>query len=452
MKIKLYRSSTVGLNLNGFRILMDPWLTDGEYYGSWCHYPYYDLDKNINEINSYNAIYISHIHPDHSSENTLKKISKEIPVYIHSFHSKFLKLKLERIGFKVIELENNKRTKLDNSAYINIFAADNCDPELCFKFSGCADLFAKEGHSQQIDTLSIIDDGENVLMNVNDCPFELAQSTFKEIKKQYDRINVLLTGYGGAGPYPQCFENLNAEEKINAALSKEKQFLNQAVNYIDEIKPDYYMPFAGTYTLAGKLSNLQSLRGVSSIDNAYNIFENYYSSKNLLNSIKPIKLNPDSTFDLNIKEYDKDYKKIDYDEYQSYIDSELSNKLLNYEIDDVPSFEEIYELSKKAYKRFLDRILINNANLESDIFVKVNEKSIMLDRNKNLLVVNSDEIDQKSRKYVRYETDIRLLKRLLMGPRFAHWNNAEIGSHLKFFRKPNTFERNVYDAMNYFHC
>ena len=413
MKIKLYRSSTVGLNLSGYKLLMDPWLTDGEYYGSWSHYPYYDLDKNINEINSYNAIYISHIHPDHCSDDTLKKISKEIPIYIHSYHSKFLKLKLERIGFKVIELENNKRTKLDKNAYLNIFAADNCNPELCFKFAGCADFTAKEGHSQQIDTLSIIDDGKNVLMNVNDCPFELAQSTFKDIKKQYEKINVLLTGYGGAGPYPQCFENLNSEEKITAAQSKEKQFLNQAIKYIDEIKPDFYMPFAGTYTLAGKLSNLQSLRGVSSIDNAYNFLEKYYSSKNLSNSIKPIKLNPDSTFDLNIKEYDKDYKKIDYDEYQSYIDSELSNKLLNYEIDNAPSFEEIYELSKKAYKRFLDRIIINNANLESDIFVKVNEKSIMLDKNKNLLVVNSDEIDQKSRKYVRYETDIRLLKNCL---------------------------------------
>ena len=83
MKIKLYRSSTVGLNLSGYKILMDPWLTDGEYYGSWSHYPYYDLDKNINEINSYNAIYISHIHPDHCSDNTLKKISKEIPIYIN---------------------------------------------------------------------------------------------------------------------------------------------------------------------------------------------------------------------------------------------------------------------------------------------------------------------------------------------------------------------------------
>ena len=222
MKIKLYRSSTIGLNLSGYKILMDPWLTDGEYYGSWSHYPYYDLNKNINEINSYNAIYISHIHPDHCSDGTLKKISKEIPIYIHSYHSKFLKLKLERIGFKVIELENNKRTKLDKNAYLNIFAADNCNPELCFKFSGCADFTAKEGHSQQIDTLSIIDDGKNVLMNVNDCPFELAQSTFNDIKKQYEKINVLLTGYGGAGPYPQCFENLEYSEKIIESEKKKK--------------------------------------------------------------------------------------------------------------------------------------------------------------------------------------------------------------------------------------
>ena len=452
MKIKLYRSSTIGLNLSGYKILMDPWLTDGEYYGSWSHYPYYDLDKNINEINSYNAIYISHIHPDHCSDDTLKKISKEIPIYIHSYHSKFLKLKLERIGFKVIELENNKRTKLDKNAYLNIFAADNCNPELCFKFAGCADFTAKEGHSQQIDTLSIIDDGKNVLMNINDCPYELAKSTFKDIKKQYDKINVLLTNYGGAGPYPQCFENLNSEEKIIAAQSKEKQFLNQAINYIDEFKPNYYLPFAGTYTLTGKLSNLQTLRGVSTFDNAINFFENYYSSKNLSNFIKPLKLNTDSTFDLSIKEYDKDYQKINYDEYQSYIDLELSNKLLSYEKDEIPSFDEIYELSKKAYKRILDKMLIKNVNLKSDIFVKVNGKSLMLGKDKNLLVVNSDEINQKSKKYVRYETDIRLLKRLLMGPRYAHWNNAEIGSHLQFFRKPNIFERNIYGSMVYFHC
>ena len=289
-------------------------------------------------------------------------------------------------------------------------------------------------------------------MNVNDCPIELAQSTLQDIKKQYEQINVLLTGYSGAGSYPQCFENLNLEEKINTSQLMRKKFLNQAIKYIDEIKPNYYLPFAGTYSLTGKLSNLQNLRSVSNIDDAYNFFENYYSLKNLSNSIRPLKLNTGSTFDLNTKEYDKNYKKINYDEYQSYIDSELSNRLFDYEKDKVPCFDEIYELSKKAHQKFLDKILINNVNLKSDIFVKVNERSLMLSKDKNLLVVRSDEINQKSKKYVRYETDNRLLKRLLMGPKYAHWNNAEIGSHLKFFRKPNVFERNIYSSMVYFHC
>ncbi len=451
MKIKLYRSATVGLNLKNFKILMDPWLTDGEYYGSWSHYPFFDLEKNLPEINSYNAIYVSHIHPDHCSEDTFKKINKKIPVYIHSYHAKFLKLKIERLGFKVFELENNKRTQVSKNVYLNIIAADNCNPELCLKFSGCADLNAKEGNSQQIDTISLIDDGTNVLMNVNDCPIELAQSTFKDIKNQYEKINVLLTGYGGAGPYPQCFENFNSEEKIIAARSKEKQFLNQAIRYINEIQPDYYLPFAGTYTLTGKLSNLQSLRGVPSIENAFNFFETYYSSKNLSNTIKPLKLNNDSTFDLNIGEYDKEYQKINYDEYQSYIDTKLKNKLLVYEKDETPSFDEIYELSKKAYQKFLDKMLINNVNLKSDIFIKVNGKSLMLAKDKILSVIKSEEINQKSKKYVVYETDVRLLKRLLMGPRYAHWNNAEIGSHLKFFRKPDIFERDIYGSMIFFH-
>lgn len=452
MIIKLYRSSTVGLNLAGYKILMDPWLTDGEYYGAWSHFPYFDFNKNLDEINSYNAIYISHIHPDHCSEETLKKINKNIPIYIHSYHTKFLKLKLQALGFNILELENGKRTQLGKNAYLNIFAADNCNPELCFKFAGCVDLSAKDAHSQQIDTLSLIDDGKNVLMNVNDCPIELAQSTFNDIKRQYEKINVLLTGYGGAGPYPQCFENLNFDEKLLAGKAKERQFLNQATKYIDEIKPDYYLPFAGTYTLTGKLSNLQNLRGVSSVDNAYNFFENYYASKNLSDKIKPLKLNPESSFDLNTKEFDRDYKKINQSEYDLYIIEKLNKKLLSYEKDELPTFDEIYELSKKAYQKFLDKILINNVNLKSDIFIKVNGKSLMLGLDKNLSVVNTDDIDKKSKKYVRYQTDIKLLKKLLMGPRFAHWNNAEIGSHIKFFRKPNIYERDIYNSICYFHC
>ena len=79
-KIKLYRSATVGIESDDFKLLVDPWLTDGEYYGSWSHYPAFNFEKNLSEINSYNAIYISHIHPDHCSDETLKKINKHTPL------------------------------------------------------------------------------------------------------------------------------------------------------------------------------------------------------------------------------------------------------------------------------------------------------------------------------------------------------------------------------------
>jgi UDP-MurNAc hydroxylase len=452
MKIKLYRSATVGVILENYKILLDPWLTDGEYFGSWSHYPHFDFEKNLDEINSYDCIYVSHIHPDHCSEETLKKIDNNIPIYIHTYHEKFLKNKIERLGFKTIELENNKRTQIAKNVYLNILAADNCNPELCYKFIGCRDSNISENNSLQLDTISLIDDGKNVLMNVNDCPIELSKSTFNDIKKQYKYIDILLTGYGGAGPYPQCFENLDLSEKKTAAEKKKNQFLSQAKEYIDEFKPNYYLPFAGTYTLTGKLSNLKDLRGQASIDEAYSYFEDYYLSQNLSDKIKPLKLNLDATFDLTTKMVDLEYKKLDEEKLNSYIKEKLSHQLFSYEKDDLPSVDEIYELSKKAHLKFLDKILIHNVIIKSDIFIKINEvKSLMLGLDKKLSIIFTNEIDKKSTKYVVYQTDIRLLKRLLMGPKFAHWNNAEIGSHIKFFRKPNKFERDLHFAICYFH-
>lgn len=45
----------------------------------------------------------------------------------------------------------------------------------------------------------------------------------------------------------------------------------------------------------------------------------------------------------------------------------------------------------------------------------------------------------------------RLLKKLLMGPKYAHLNNAQIGSHINFFRSTNIYEQDVYASMCYFH-
>jgi len=62
-----------------------------------------------------------------------------------------------------------------------------------------------------------------------------------------------------------------------------------------------------------------------------------------------------------------------------------------------------------------------------------------------------NETDLLSEPFVKISVDHNLLHRLLRGPRFAHWNNAEIGSHLRFERKPNHFERGLYHCLCFMH-
>ena len=231
MKITHLQSSTQLIHLGDLKVLTDPWLTDGEYYGSWYHYPPFG-EGNIDNL-EYDFIYVSHIHPDHLSEQTFKSLPHKKPVLIHNYDSKFVKRKLEMLGFEVIECDNAKPFVFENGSSITIFAADNCNPELCGKFLGCGVVEKKFG-STGIDTLALFKMGNQSILNTNDCPYDLASKTIKANNLHTLKIDLLLVGYAGAGPYPQCFEFDTLDEKLIAAKGKEDQFLLQAIKYIKD--------------------------------------------------------------------------------------------------------------------------------------------------------------------------------------------------------------------------
>ncbi len=450
MKIKLYRSSTLGIIFDNFKILTDPWLVDGEYYGSWHHYPNFNLDEKLSEINSYDAIYISHIHPDHCSEKTLSRLRKDIPIYIHSYHSKFLKRKINNLGFRVIELENNKRFCLTDKIGINIIAADDCNPQLCYKFIGCADLNANGG-SQQIDSVCIVDDGKDVVLNLNDSPYQLACKLAKKIKTQYEKISILLTGYAGAGPYPQCFENLDKVSMENESKKKKKYFLNQALNFIKLFNPDHYMPFAGTYLLGGDLANLNSYRGVPLLADAYEFLEKKIHQEKLTN--KSMNLYYDNIFDLDKKKVINQSNQHELLDYKKYISNVLSKKKMDYQDAFETSSEEIIDLLDKAKNKYFERIENFKVRFNTKLIIQIDqEKLYFIDSQKQ----NSKIIDKSQLKnlenFVKINTDKNLLTNILKGPKYAHWNNAEVGSHLKFFRFPDNYERGFYYSLSFLHC
>ena len=93
---------------------------------------------------------------------------------------------LQLIILKVIEISNFEELKLSESFSIKAIAADNCDPELCYKFNGCADVNIK-GETQQIDSLSIINCNNQNILNIenlheDDLPCRLN----KNLNFQYD--------------------------------------------------------------------------------------------------------------------------------------------------------------------------------------------------------------------------------------------------------------------------
>jgi UDP-MurNAc hydroxylase len=446
MKITYVKSATVGVEAHGVRILTDPWMTDGEYYGAWYHYPPLAFDESFLEKVDY--IYVSHIHPDHFSKSTFQRLDKQIPVLIHSYQSKFLKSNIERLGFTVIELPHNTRTHLKNGVYINILAADNCNPELCARFFGCGIVEAKFG-STQIDTISVIDDGTFTVVNTNDCPFDLATDTLKAVKAQYPKTDMLLVGYGGAGPFPQCF-NLEESEKLQAADKKRSQFLDMGVKYIRELKPDFVIPFAGTYVLGGKLARLNPYRGVPEIEEA----AAYYSRQT---DARTILLNSYESFDLASQTSTKPYIPTNLEEKQLYIENTLSQIRLDYEEGDEESYfdthrDDIIKRIDGAYDRFEAKR--KEINFQSDthtlLFLAPDLWCNISNQGGGYSFINEEE-KNRIQHFVSYKVDIRLLHRILQGPRFAHWNNAEIGSHIEFDRKPNVFERGLHYSMNFFH-
>ena len=159
-------------------------------------------------------------------------------------------------------------------------------------------------------------------------------------------------------------------------------------------------------------------------------------------------LSSESEFDLNLEVYSKEYEKFDVNKYKKYLEL-ISKRKFDFENDNYPDLNEIFDLSKSAHLKYLEKKLIFNMKFDTDIFIEIYENYIKLGKDNKISLENNIKLSND--KFVLYKVDPRLLKLLLLGPRYAHWNNAEIGSHLKFFRKPNIFERQVYGSMNYFH-
>ena len=444
MKLTYVTNACVIIEHEGKRVMCDPWLIDGAYYGSWFHYP--ALKVAPEDFASVDFIYISHIHPDHMDVRSLQRLPKHLPILILDYAEKFLLHHLQRLGFQTIhELPNGESFQFGPHFSIQIFAADNCNPEVCGHFFGCS-LASPHKQTQQLDSLAVFKGGEKTICNTNDCPYAMSWAVCDQIMKEYPYIDFLLVGYRSAGPYPQCFDSLSVDEKEAEALKGQKTRLELALDYIRHLKARAFLPFAGQYVLSGKLVPLNAYI-LPDIEDLPQLFIPLLKQKKVASQL--IMLNSMASYDLETEQISEPFSPPTKSARSAYLDT-LKPLKFDYEDDDVADLSptKLLDLLKQAHQKLQDHRKIFRFETDWKVVIDLSDKGAFLIPFQDT-PPSQVSLSSLVEPYLKIRIDPRLFLRILH--RKAHWNNAEIGSHLFFERRPNEFNRNLHFLMSFFH-
>lgn len=419
--------------------MCDPWLTDGCYYGAWAHYPEF-TDWWSKDLQNIDYIYVSHIHPDHFDKPTMLGLKgvwggKQPPVLMHKFPFRFFRKQVEDLGYEVIEIENGGKFDLSPQAEIRIFSADNCDPAACGSFYGCT---MPASIDSQIDSLAVIKDGHHTVVNVNDCPIGLSKTLCEKIASEYE-VDLAMVAYAGAGPYPQCFV-MPPGHMISQAVKKRHQFIDNVAAFAKVLRARRVFPFAGDYQLCGRLSALNEFRGVPELRDVHIRLCDM--------GVRTIGIEPGQTVDINQRAFfDLEDTRLDR---MSYVNNVLANRRLDFDDDQEPKVEA-ERLWPDAFKRFESKRREYGGTWNATAYIQNGDHYFMMPPEGGWSIVAKVDREEP---YVSISCDQRLLTRLLSGPRDgAHWNNAQIGSHITFDRQPvELYEPALYHLLSYLHA
>ena len=98
MRLTFIDSACAIFEHSGYRVLADPWLSNGAFEGSWYHFPV--VKTKPHDIENVDALYISHVHPDHFDLPTLRSFRRDVPIIVLDHGKNYLHRLLRNEGFE----------------------------------------------------------------------------------------------------------------------------------------------------------------------------------------------------------------------------------------------------------------------------------------------------------------------------------------------------------------
>jgi UDP-MurNAc hydroxylase len=427
MRITQITNACAILESGGTRLLCDPWLSDGAFEGSWFHFP--PVKHRPRDLGRIDAVYISHIHPDHFDPATLAQFPRDLLILVLKGPGDFLGKALERQGFtNVVALADRQ---------VHQVGALRCQVLPPF----CGHNFFDSSVGNLIDTALLVDDGRFRVMNANDNVPDAAAAA--RIREEFGPLSVMMVQYCAAGPFPSCFQNYSPEERREKHLWVKRRYLDLFVDIARAVRPDYMMPFAGDFVIAGSQWHKNEVLGTSTVDEAASYVHQQLPEQ------KMILLNEGLTFDLARGEIvNGQYRPFDVPERDRYIREELSRVVYPYQEDppvtDWAFFDEALPRARANVWKWQQRLgFVPDLN----IYVRIGDREFAFNFNGPECSFTAPNAGRRE-PYVLYQMDPRLLKRIL--ERRAHWNNAEGGCHVDYIRRPDIYHPDMHTLLSFF--
>jgi UDP-MurNAc hydroxylase len=249
MRLRYIYSACTVVETKDLTLVSDPWFTPGIYDGSWFQYP--PIKDPVQAIGPADVIYISHIHPDHYDA-----------AFLRSYLAVYPQVKL-LIG------------ETTPNYLLNKMRVDGFSPEVASTYRrGDTECFILPNHGYEtdnIDTALVIRRGGQSIVNMNDNPFDGQQIEQIRALLPEGNATLALLPHAGAGPYPQTY-CMHERTLLEKADKKKQQFLTLFTRYVEALRPQRIIPFAGKYWLGGPLSRLNATRGLADATEAAALF------------------------------------------------------------------------------------------------------------------------------------------------------------------------------------
>ena len=432
MKITFIANGCAIYESQGFHLVSDPWLTNGAFEGSWCHYP--PLRTSPEQLaRQTDALYISHIHPDHFDPLSLAPMRKDIPVVILDHNNKFLQQRVRSLGFTQVLAIPDARAVTVGPFRLTLLA-----PFDKHNFFG-----AEVGNL--IDSAIVVDDGEFRVLNCND-NIPRAESA-ASIARQFGPFDLVQVQYCAAGPYPSCFDNLGEEGKYNACSEVQQRYLKLFVDVARAMRTKYAMPFAGDFVLGGRQWRKNRVLGTVPAQDAARRLQLECPETT------PVLLSESMSFDLATGATGgAAYQPWIQEEALAYIESELASLRYPYELDRIDEralsefFTRSLPLARTNFGLWQQRL---GYRKDINVYLELHDGGFF---HFNPTTDTTGFVKSRSslqEPYLKCSMDARLLRRIV--EREAHWNNAEGGCHIDFERAPNVYDPDLHTMLSFLH-